>query len=57
MASAGSSLAGCFIGAAGQQAAQSYLVILVLLVVVAALGVWLTAHGSPAKCGISCLDL
>ena len=46
IASAGSSLVGCFITTAGQPASQPYLVILVLLVVAAALGVWLKAQGA-----------
>jgi len=50
MASAGSSsLVACFIGAAGQPAAQPYLAILVLLGVAAALGVWLKAQGSRKR--------
>jgi hypothetical protein len=40
IASGGSSLVGCFIGAAGQPAAQPYLVIWLLLALIAALCMW-----------------
>jgi hypothetical protein len=43
MVSAGSSLVGCFITTAGQPVPQPSLLIWVLLVVAAALGVWLKA--------------
>jgi hypothetical protein len=43
IASTGSSLVGCFITTAGQPVPQPYRLILVLLAVVAALGVWLKA--------------
>jgi hypothetical protein len=40
LVSGGSSLVGCFIGAAGQPAAQPYLVIWLLLALIAALCMW-----------------